>query len=207
MSTKLIVGKSAKAAKWISQAVEQHEGFVKAFMQAKCFALLAGVYLNAAKAEFEHGEWESFMEGYKSKLPIRTAQHYMAFATCCIEWARHENPNLVGMDKIIAAAKALVMQSPKPLVALCRDLRLMRPFGEYDEVKYRTKKLAGAQIEFNFTELDAAIDPLLHLGEDNYTFKFPEGVDSKTYITGFKTKLQAVLKRLDEMEAGQPIEV
>jgi len=34
----------------------------------------------------------------------------------------------------------MVMQSPKGFVALCRELKLMRKFGEYDSVAYALSK-------------------------------------------------------------------
>jgi len=79
----------------------------------------------------------------------------------------------------------------------------MRKFGEYDEVKYKSKKLLGngvGQIEFDFDKLAASVEVLTHFGDKNYAFKYPEGADEYQYINDVETKLEAALKRVREIK-------
>ncbi len=165
------------AHKWMLEGIKQHELFQKAFQSAKEYALNAGFFFLSAKSGFEHGEWENFCAGYTSKIPHRSIQRYMEFASEVSEWVKSESPKLVGMEKISAAAREMVLQSPKGLVALCRELKLMRKFGEYDEVKYRAKKMLGdnKQLELEFDALFMPVVQLSKIGQPNFHIKLPEG--------------------------------
>ena len=193
------------ADKWMLEGVREHEQFQRAFQSAKEHALNAGIFFQSAQANFEHGEWDNFIAGYSHKISRATIYRYLQFAQEVLEWAKSENPKLVGMEKLSAAAREMVLQSPKGLVALCRELKLMRKFGEYDEVKYRARKLlgdGGAQIEFEF---EAAEKTLQMLCDPKVHFKFPEGTDEAVALTELQGTLKSaslrVSSRLRELNA------
>jgi hypothetical protein len=90
------------------------------------------------------------------------------------------------MERISAAARAMVMDSPKGLVALCRELKLMRRFGEYDAVKYRSKQIKGnQQMEFNYSD---AADTLQLLCSDQV--ELPKDISQAEELAHF-TKMAA----------------
>ena len=201
--------KQSSAAKWMIEGIKQHEEFVSHFQKAKEYALNAGLFFASAREEIADGEWGQFLIGYDHIVKVRTVQRYVEFAQEVLKWVKTEHPKLVGMEKLSAAAREMILQSPKGLVALCRELKLMRKFGEYDEVKYRTKKLlgTGSQIEFEFAELAASIDVLTHFGEENYQFKYPDGVDEVEYMSALESKLEAALTRVRHIKKnGRVIE-
>jgi hypothetical protein len=178
--------KQGEARKWMLEGIKEHKGFVGLFRQAKDRALNAGFFFLSAKTKFEHGEWENFMCGYAAEVSARQIQFYMAFAEEAIEWVKREQPKLLGMERISAAARAMVMDSPKGLVALCRELKLMRRFGEYDAVKYRSKQIKGnQQMEFNYSD---AADTLQLLCSDQV--ELPKDISQAEELAHF-TKMAA----------------
>lgn len=154
------------------EGIKHHESFVTHFRQAKDAALNCGLFFVSARTAVDHGNWITFLNGYTHKLSLRTIQFYTAFADDVLAHVKQEKPNLIGLDKLAAAAREMVLHSPKGLVALARELKLMRKFGEYDAVKYRAKQLTGGdnQIEFNFDAaekmLAAICDPKVKLPDD-----------------------------------------
>jgi hypothetical protein len=202
MTRSLATSKYVTADKLVREGIKHHEEFVRLFKLAKERGLNSGSCFHMAKEGMEHGEWEAFVAQYSDRISPRTIRFYMEFATEALAWARAVNPKLVGDDQALAVAREMVMQSPKGLVNLCRDLKLMRKFGEYDEVKYRLKKLKSeGQMEFEFDTILTSLEPLTHIGQKNYNFVFRDGVDKKVLIAEAKSKLQTALQRLTEMEA------
>ena len=108
-----------------------------------------------------------------------------------IEWVKAEQPQIEGMENILAAGIKMVLQSPKGYVALFRQLGEMRKFGEYDEVKYRTRKLLGdgKQLSFSFDELSAHIKVFA----TDFKLELPEGKDEATALTELETELETAL--------------
>ena len=130
--------KNLAADKWIQKALEQHQQFAANFQRAKECALNAGFFFLQAQNSAAHGDFGALIERYSEKISSRTVYRYIEFASEVIEWVKAEFPGIAN-NKIPAAAMKMVLKSPKGYVALCRQLELMRKFGEYDEVKYRTK--------------------------------------------------------------------
>jgi hypothetical protein len=188
------------AEKWLIEAIAFHEKFRRTFELAKECALKAGIFFNHAQTACAHGEWLPLIEKFEGVISRTTIYRYMSFANEVFEWVKAEHPKLAGDDKMIAAAQKLVLRSPKGYIALCRQLELMRKFGEYDEVKYRMKKLGTKQMEFEFADLAMSIDHLTHLGDAHYNFKFPEGQDQAEFIEQVETKLETALKRVRAMK-------
>ena len=184
----------------MTEGIRLHENFRRAFDAAKEAAFRAGIYFMQAQASAERGEWLPFIEKYKPQISQTTVYRYIAFSEEILEWVKAENPKLVGQDKLIAVALKMVLRSPKGYIALCRQLELMRKFGEYDEVKYRMKKLGTKQMEFEFADLAMSIDHLTHLGDAHYNFKFPPGQDEAEFIEQVETKLETALKRVRAMK-------
>jgi hypothetical protein len=183
------------AEKWMTAGIHFHQNFKHTFEIAKEAALNAGIHFIQAQSSCAHGEWLPLLETYKSEISQVTVYRYIAFVTEVFEWVRAENPKLVGPDKLKDAALKMILKSPKGYISLCRELKLMRKFGEYDEVRYRMKKLNGAgQMEFDFAAMMPAMDQLANLANDKCVLKFPDGVDRDEYLAELEAKLAAAVK-------------
>ena len=202
------LAKKGNVGKWIEQAIVQHESFVAGFQKLKEHALNAGIFFLTAQQIAEHGDWEMELLAHQEKVSRTTVYRYIAFANEVLEWTKVEHPKLTSMEDLRKAAVKIVLQSPKGYIALCRQLSLMRKFGEYDEVKYKAKKLLGqGLIEFNFADLATSVEQLTHFGDTNYTFKFPEGVDEAEYISTVELKLEAALSTIRRIKKTQTVDV
>jgi hypothetical protein len=203
--------KNQAAAKWIEQGIKQHELFRRAFQTAKEHAFNAGIFFWSAQQSAQEGDWQLLLGAFEAQISERTVYRYIAFATEVMEWVKAEHPQIKDLEKLRAAGSAMVLKSPKGYIALCRQLELMRKFGEYDEVKYKTKKLLGAgqpQLEFSFAELTATIDVLTHFGDDNYSFKYAEGADEAATLDEVERKLETALARVRMIKQhGKVVEV
>ena len=192
-----------KAAQWFAEGVKKSHQFEDALRQTRRFMMDAAFNFMRARALLPHGSWGDFCELHGDEIAPRTVRFWCQLAEEAIAWVRVADPKLKSLDEIHAAARDLVIQSPKPLVALCRHLGHMRPFGEYDAVKYAQRKLGNgntAQFEFEFSDLLAPLDQLCHFGEDNYTFKYPKGVDEAEFLDEALAKSRAVVKRLEAIK-------
>lgn len=193
------------AHKWMMEGIKEHEAFNRDFKLAREHAINAGFFFLSARQHFEHGEWGEFLFGYTHKLSSRQIYFYSQLAKEAIEWVKHAQPKLIGIEKIQVAARALVMESPKPLIALCRELGHMRKFGEYDSVKYKAGKMRGddSQIEFAFSAVTDTLDLLC----SDAHIKYPEGRDEVEALTELKGKLEAALKKVSTIiKHGRVIE-
>lgn len=194
--------------KWFERGIAESENCRKSFKQTKIHAMNAGMAFAKARETLE-GEFVAYLAKYEHVVSKTSVYRYMEFFETAMAWAADQNPALKNNQADwVKAAYDVVLQSPKPFIALMRQLGEMRKFGEYDSVKYATKKLTGApQIEFSFDELLAPLDHLVHFGEENYTFKFPEGRDESEFIDEALEKFRAVVKRLEQVKAhGRIIE-
>jgi len=194
------------AARWMLEGIREHEAFNAAFRSARAHAINAGFFFLSARQQIADGNWGEFLFGYNHKISERAVRFYMLLATEAIEWVKHAQPQLAGLDKIQAAARDLVMESPKPLVALARELGFMRRFGEYDAVKYATRKRLGdaGQIEFEFTAAEHTLDLLC---DPKVVLKFPESADQHEALTELKGKLQSATARVEHLlQNATPIE-
>ena len=186
----LPIKKNLSAAKYVEHGIQQHQQFVAAFRKAKEHALAAGFLFLAAQDAAGHGDFESVLLKYEEQCSRRTIYRYIEFAHEVIEWVKLEQPDCP-QQQLLAVAKAMVMKSPKGYIALCRQLQLMRKFGEYDEVKYKTRKLLGdgKQIEFSFEELSAHIKVFT----TDFRITLPDGKDEAAALEELETELENAL--------------
>jgi len=192
--------------KYIQQGLVEHAAFNKDFTSAKRHALNAGFYFLSAQQT--SADFEAVIERHNDKIARRSVYRYMEFAKEALEWAAAEHAKFAkDTGKLLVFAQDMVMKSPKGYISLCRELGHMRKFGQYDEVKYRERKLGAGQIEFDFAKLTPVLDQLARFGDENVTFNYPEGVDTVEYIAEVETKLEAALKRVREIKKhGRAIE-
>lgn len=181
--------------------VEKAKAFDRNMKQLRRDGIDAAFAFQQAREVTPHGEWGLFCQVHQDEISPRTVRFWCALADEAIAWVKESAPHLKTIPEVQAAARDLVMQSPKPLIALCRELGHMRKFGEYDAVKYAQKKLGGGsdQIEFKFDELLAPLDHLAHFGEDNYTFNYA-GRDEREALDEAIAKTRAVLNRLEHVK-------
>lgn len=191
-----------QANRWFAEGVKCHQIFNRAFKQARENAINAGFFFMSARELVPHGEWSMFCELHAQEIPERTVRFYLQLAESAIEWVKSEQPGLKKISEVHAAAREMVMQSPKPLVALCRELGHLRKFGEYDAVKYAQKKLGSGQLELDFEKISSSLDLLTHFGEANVQLIFPEGKDQEQALAEVETKLETALLRVREMKRG-----
>ncbi len=188
--------------RWMSDAIKLHLKFQSHFQAAKESALMAGIFFSKAQQACAHGEWQSLIQEFSSEVSETTVRRYMDFSAEVVEWVKKSHPNLKSEEDILAEGKRLVLLSPKGYVALCRQLALMRKFGEYDEVRYRKEKLLSqGQIEFDFSATVKHLETLAHFGDEKYLFIYPEGVEESAFLEEVETKLATALERVRAAKA------
>lgn len=192
-----------QVAHWFAEGVKKSREFDRSLKNTRQVAMDAAFHFRRARELCAHGQWEEFCEFHLSEISPRTVRFWCQLAEEAIEWVKKSGVPCKTIAEVHAAARDMVMQSPKPLVALCRELGHLRKFGEYDEIKYAQRKLGAgspAQFEFEFSDLLAPLDHLCHFGEDNYVFKFPAGVDEQAFLDEAIAKSRAVVKRLEAIK-------
>lgn len=187
------------ADRYMKQGIQAHASFKFNFQKAKEAALDAGFYFCACR-DSHKGDFEEFLGCYSKEIHRATVYRYIGFVEEVIEWARKEFPKITKLDELIVKAREMVLQSPRGYIALCRELKLMRKFGEYDEVKYRTQKLksSNAQIEFDFSAAASSLDVLSQIGSANFVFKLPDGKAEKDAVKELLAKVETVQASLKE---------
>lgn len=190
------------AQKWFDAATQECLAFQEAWKKARVRAISSGFLFLKARSLCPHGEWTMLLETNAAKVKPRTVQFFMQLSEAALEWARTEHPDLNPAKMEQFAITQVMLMSPKPLVALLRDLREMRPFGEYDAVKYAQKKInnGAGQIEFAFESSFTVLDALAHFGDDKYQFVYPAGRDEAEVISEVEAKLEAALARVRQIK-------
>lgn len=197
----------SKAHGFFLQGCQKHAAFERGLKQVRRDGIDAAFYFVSAREAIDHGQWLNFLDLHKERIAPRTVQFYCKLAEEAIAWVREAQPQLKTITDVQAAAREMVMQSPKPLVALCRELGFMRKFGEYDAVKYQQKKIGNGQIEFNFKDVFSTVDLLTHFGDENFNVIYPEGKDELEAITELENKLETALQRVRQIKKnGRVIE-
>lgn len=193
----------------MAAGLAEHAEFVKAFHKAKAHAFRAGWFFLKAQIEITEGDWTDYLASYSDKVSATTVYRYMAFAHEATKWAEAVYPNLTG-DALTKAALELAMQSPKGYIALCRQLELMRKFGEYDAVKYAQKRIVGDsnQVEFKFVSSITTLDMLTKIGDADFNLVFPDDRKPAECLTELESKLETALEKVRAMKnAGQVVEI
>lgn len=194
---------------YMASGLAEHAEFVKAFHKAKAHAFRAGWFFLKAQAEITEGDWVDYLATYSNKVSTTTVYRYMDFAHEAMKWAESVHPNLDG-DALVKAALDMAMQSPKGYIALCRQLELMRKFGEYDAVKYAQKRIGGGsnQVEFKFTAGLTTLDMLTKLGEPDFNLVFPEDRQPAECLAEMESKLETALEKVRALKnAGKIVEL
>ena len=190
-----------QAAKWFAEGVKNSLLFDRDMKHAREHGMDAAFFFLRARELSPHGAWGEFCDLHADEISPRMVRFWCQLADEAVAWVKAAQPALKSITEIQAAARELVMQSPKPLIALCRELGHMRKFGEYDAVKYATRKIGSTtQIEFDFLDLLAPMDHLSHFGDPNYTFKYPEGRDESEFIDLAIAKTRTALTRLETIK-------
>jgi len=198
----------SKAHGFFLEGVKKHGAFDRSLKQARADGMDAAFLFLQARELVEHGQWGQFLELHADRISPRTVRFYCQLADEAVLWVQADQPKLKLLSDIQVAARHMVMQSPKPLIALCRELGHMRKFGEYNAIKYAIKKSGQAQIEFNFDKLTSSLDVLTHFGDENYSFVYPEGKDESEYLGEVEAKLEAALVRIRTIkEHGRVLDV
>ena len=198
----------SKAHAFFLEAIKKHAAFERGLKQIRADAMDAAFMFVQSRELIPHGEWGAYLELHAERIAPRTVRFYINLAEQAIAWAKDDAPRLKTISEVHAHARNMVMQSPKPLVALCRELGFMRKFGEYDAVKYRERRAGlAAQIEFNFDHVFSAVDMLSHLGDENFSIVYADDQDSEQALGQLETKLETALARVrDVRKNGRPIE-
>jgi len=190
------------AEKWYALGLQKHQAFERGMKQARRDVVDAAFAFLRCRAAFDYGEWGEFLMLHTDISP-RTVRDYIELARHAQDWAlRSTSPMPKTIEAVNAIARDLILYSPKPLIELCRDLKFMRPFGEYDRVKYHQAKEDGSQLSFDFSRLAADVDVLTHLGEKNFELKFADGVDQVGALKELKAKLKLIDGKIDAEIAG-----
>jgi hypothetical protein len=205
------VSKITTATKWMQQGITESHNVRKTFAQTKVHAMNAGVFFIKARKELEGtGDFNDFLATFEQNISRPTVYRYIQFTEEALAWVQSQNPSEKNPEALLKLAYKAVLQSPKPFVALMRQLGEMRKFGEYDAVKYATKKLGTGpqQIEFEFDKVFSAVDLLAHIGDESCVVKYPEGKDETEALRELRDKMAASIKRLDMiLEHGRVVEV
>ncbi len=190
------------ADKLFTAGLAEHGRFLSTFKKARGHVSDAGWYFTRAREACPEGEWGYLMNCHAQEIRPRTVQFYMQLTDACIEWVKEKMPGTKA-DKVQDACREIMMQSPKPLIALLRDLRLMLPFGEYDAIAYRAgKELANQrQLELDFTKVIASFDALDHIGESNFTLTVPQGTTEQQALAELERRLSNALDKIRSLKS------
>ena len=193
--------------KWFDAGVAEAQKGRDAFKRLRGHIIDAGFFFIRARDSAPHGDWLLFLEVNSAKMKARTVQRYMQLSEAALEWAKAQCPELRG-PKLDDAARSCMMMSPKPLVALLRDLRELRPFGEYDAVKYAQRKLGQGQLELDFSKCDDWFTDLEHIGEPNFVLKVPEGKTEAQALAEIRDRCQSIAaKAIAQLKASATIDL
>jgi hypothetical protein len=151
--------------------------------------------------------WELTLKKDAPELRQTTIDCYMELSRDALMWTKDMHPQITDRTKQEAIAMTVMIMSPKPFVALLRNLHEMRPFGEYDKIKYLDRKKIGngEQLELNFDKVLATFDVLDRLDED-FVLKLPEGKNEEEAFEELETKLQSALAKVQKRR-GRTIEI
>lgn len=177
------------AQKWFDAGLDEANKFISTWRKARAHVANAGFLFMRAREACAEGNWLFLLQTNASKMKPRTVQFYIQLAEAALAWALVTSPGLTGA-KLEEAAREVMMESPKPLVALLRDLKELRPFGEYDAIKYRLKKIGNGseQMELNFEKVFSTFDALEH----DFVFTLPEGKSEAEALRELKEKCDRV---------------
>ena len=197
------------AHKWMLQGIEENVKTRDAFERTKAHALTAGFYFLKARESWG-GEFQELVDLYAEKIGKTTIYRYMSFTEEALAWVVRANPKLQhDVEAQLKVAFQITLESPKPMVALLRALKKsnasgdpytdfqMLPFGLYDAVADKTRRIAAAQggdqLELGFDAVLLTIAQISRLGQPNFHLVLPEGKTEIEALDEFESNLQAAL--------------
>jgi hypothetical protein len=178
--------------------IEQASLARRAFRQLNLHMLNAGVaFIRARDAATD---FAALVESYQSQISRASVYRYMAYAEAIIAQAAASKPELKDTDQLLEYARDMVIQSPRPLVAVLRADGALRKFGEYDSVRYQRKKLGIPKpIVLRWATVMDHLDALARIGEDHSVrVAVPDGTDERESLRVLRDRLQAALAALDQ---------
>lgn len=181
------------------QGIAENKRAIGKFGETYAIMLNSGYFFRRARQACKDGAFTELLELYQDQIGRTTVYRYIEQVEIALEWAAQEKPALRGNEgKLLEHAKTQVILSPKPMIATLRALGLMRKFGEYDEIAYRKKKLLNGpqQIELPFEQVSATLDALLHINEDNFILRVPEGMPLDKAFEELETKFATGLEAI-----------
>jgi hypothetical protein len=188
--------KTNSAQKYFDAGLSESEKFVGAWRRAKGHVADAGFFFTKSRDACPQGEWVMLMNLNAARIKPRTVQFYIQVFEAAVTWVKELKPETPA-GKIRDAAREIMMLSPKPLIALLRDLRELRPFGEYDSVKYAQRKSIGDdQLELDFSKVISSFDALDHLGEANFHLIIPAGTTEEKALDELDLRLTRALDKI-----------
>lgn len=200
-----------EANKWADRGIAEATLAKKSFEATKVHAMNAGWNFMQSRlvCDREGMNFDEFLGCYEKQISRTSAYRYMQFVESALEWAAAEQPSLKAKPaELLKAAYKVVLQSPKPFIALMRQLGEMRKFGEYDAVKYAIARRGGSQqIEFSFDKVSSSLDLLAHIDDANYVMNFGEGTDESAALEELEAKLETALNKVRAHKSARvPIE-
>ncbi len=192
----------AKAQKWFDAGVNETIKFKSAFQAAREHAFRSGFLFLRARECCPQGEWGALLDKNAQRVKPRTVRFWMELAEAGRSWTMEFHKEIpIHKVEEFTVTQVLIM-SPKPLIALLRALKAMRPFGEYDEVKYAQRKMLGngQQLELDFTKVIAGFDALDHIGEPNFTLNVPQGTTEQQALTELESRLSRALDKIRSLK-------
>jgi len=186
----------------MQEGLKSHTSFLDHQSRAINHAMQAGWCFLQARACLGHGGWSDWCAGYKDQISGRTIRRYMLFTSRAMERVAQKNPALVeDEEELYRTTKEAVLLSPKELVEVCREVGLMRKFGEYDAMKYRQRKIekGPAQLEFDFTLARMGLAHLCAIGEAPAELR-PKRAELQQLREGLVAALRQVNSLLGEVE-------
>ena len=217
------------AQKWFNDGVESATNCAENLGRSKTDGLKAGWFFIRAKLAAGHGEFGLLCAANSGSLAERTIQRFMQFTRLSmwrfIEENREEADSLTGGlaisrgrnldDEPVIDDEALLkcedlfqavidgsLMSPKDLVAVCREVGLMRRIEEYPSTsaaaaKRRRENRAGRQLLFDFGMATAGLETLMVIDRDPARIPKPEKLDALiTQTEAALEHLRAVRKTL-----------
>ena len=202
---------SAKdATRHFLKGLEKHAAFNRGLKQLRRDAIEAGFYFLQARSDFPHGDWEIFLNGYAKQISKSSVRFYMELADLSLRWARYKHGEITDPEALREKAIELVLVSPKPIIALARELGHMLKFGGYFEDDYqeaKKKKLRRqeqAEFEWDFQPISKALAQLRYFGDEKHHFIFEAGIDRLAALRQAKADCETALEKLNAALAAEP---
>ncbi len=178
--------------------IEQASLARRAFRQLNLHMLNAGVaFIRARDAATD---FAALVESYKSQISRASVYRYMAYAEAILAQATEARPDLAGStDLIIEYARDMVIQSPRPLVAVLRADGALRKFGQYDAVRYQRRKLGMPRpIVIRWPAIMDHLDALTRISDASVRIAVPDGTNERESLRVLRDRLQSALHALDQ---------